>query len=191
MPLEKDSRRVSLIAVDGVEERDRLVNTTRISTPIVQRARERVILTERQRFCGASKKSDSQRFSVPTCMTQNGKKSVCQGRDFNTCGQTESVNSSKTIDPTYIAKIQVLATSPGKYPNYGDRTRPSAVDSSLYCRTALHSLKLDDTDIEHRRSRGRRKNFLPLQTPSQRGHHCFWSTASTANAGVYQRPSLY
>jgi signal peptidase I len=70
MPLEKDGTRVSLIAVDGVEERDRL-NTTRISHPIAQRARERVILTERQTFCGASKKSDSQRFSVPTCMTLN------------------------------------------------------------------------------------------------------------------------
>ncbi|EDX71790.1 hypothetical protein MC7420_6876 [Coleofasciculus chthonoplastes PCC 7420] len=31
MPLEKDGTRVSRIAVDGVEERDRLVNTTRIS----------------------------------------------------------------------------------------------------------------------------------------------------------------
>ncbi len=63
--------RVSRIAVDGVEERDRLVNTSRISTPIAQRAREHVILTERQTFCGGSKKSDSQRFSVPTCMTLN------------------------------------------------------------------------------------------------------------------------
>ncbi|MEQ9671685.1 hypothetical protein [Coleofasciculus sp. G2-EDA-02] len=41
-----------MTVADEVQERDRLVKATRISTPIAQRPRERVILTESQKFCG-------------------------------------------------------------------------------------------------------------------------------------------